>query len=132
MLKCTSACLRLKGLELTALLQEVAMLQSLNHDSNVVQFLGACISRDSRQAFMVLEYMEVSSLGMAAWLMQNAQGGWQWRHAVLGWSGGADHCSSTQPSRSELVACLTAWAQLCATVPLLSVSIVGRNVSCVC
>ena len=49
------------------------MLQSLNHDSNVVQFLGACISRDSRQAFMVLEYMEVSPLGMAAWLMQSVQ-----------------------------------------------------------
>ena len=75
MLNRSSACLHMEGLRLTVLLQEATMLQSLNHDSNVVQFLGACISKDSRQAFMVLEFMEVSPLIMAAWLMQNAQRG---------------------------------------------------------
>ena len=40
-------------------LQEAALLQSLNHDSNLVQFLGACISKESQEACLVLEYMEV-------------------------------------------------------------------------
>ena len=83
MLICTSACLRIQSLRVPFLLQEVTMLQSLNHDSNVVQFLGACISKDSRQAFMVLEFMEVSSQGHGSLARAQCTEGWQWRHAVL-------------------------------------------------
>ena len=54
-------------------LQEAALLQSLNHDSNIVQFLGACISKESQEACLVLEYMEVS--------LQTSCASWKGPHA---------------------------------------------------